>query len=69
MPPIAEPSSPPADLLSWICDAAGCNLLVSDSFALRCVDDLIDLGSFPLRGVSASQRLWTVLEAFRPYAA
>jgi adenylate cyclase len=40
-----------------LCDATGRNLLISDSFARRCEDSLLDLGAFPLSGVSESRRL------------
>ncbi|MGI3901560.1 MAG: adenylate/guanylate cyclase domain-containing protein [Janthinobacterium lividum] len=52
-----------ASRIEDLCDATSRNLLMSDSFARRCTADLIDLGSFRLRGVSAPQRLWTVIEA------
>lgn len=52
-----------ASRIEALCDLTGRNLLMSDSFARRCPDDLIDLGSFPLRGVARPQRLWTVAEA------
>lgn len=51
-----------ASRIEALCDATGRNLLVSDSFARRCGAELIDLGAFPLRGVAAPQRLWTVPE-------
>lgn len=52
-----------ASRIEALCDATGRNLLMSDSFARRCPGGLIDLGSFPLRGVALHQRLWTVPEA------
>ena len=52
-----------ASRIEMLCDATGRNLLMSDSFARRCGTGLIDLGAFPLRGVAAEQRLWTVAEA------
>ena len=51
-----------ASRIEALCDATGRNLLMSDSFARRCADSLLDLGVFPLRGVTAPQRLWTVPE-------
>ena len=52
-----------ASRIETLCDATGRHLLMSDSFARRCAAELIDLGPFPLRGVAAEQRLWTVAEA------
>ncbi len=52
-----------ASRIETLCDATGRHLLMSDSFARRCAAELIDLGRFPLRGVAAQQRLWTVAEA------
>ncbi|WP_237477626.1 adenylate/guanylate cyclase domain-containing protein [Lichenibacterium dinghuense] len=51
-----------ASRIETLCDATGRNLLMSDSFARRCAGELIDLGAFPLRGVAAEQRIWTVAE-------
>ncbi len=52
-----------ASRIETLCDATGRHILMSDSFARRCAADVIDLGTFPLRGVAAEQRLWTVAEA------
>ena len=52
-----------ASRIETLCDATGRHILMSDSFARRCEAGLIDLGAFPLRGVAAPQRLWTVAEA------
>lgn len=52
-----------ASRIETLCDATGRQILMSDSFARRCAAELIDLGTFPLRGVAAEQRLWTVAEA------
>lgn len=52
-----------ASRIETLCDATGRHILMSDSFARRCGAGLIDLGLFPLRGVAAEQRLWTVAEA------
>ena len=51
-----------ASRIETLCDTTGRHILMSDSFARRCRSDLIDLGTFPLRGVAAPQRLWTVTE-------
>ena len=51
-----------ASRIETLCDRTGRNILMSDSFARRCDADLVDLGPFPLRGVEAPQRLWTVAE-------
>ena len=52
-----------ASRIETLCDATGRHILMSDSFARRCEAETIDLGAFPLRGVAAPQRLWTVTEA------
>jgi adenylate cyclase len=52
-----------ASRIETLCDPTGRNLLMSDSFARRCVGSLVDLGTFPLRGVALPQRVWTVAEA------
>ncbi len=52
-----------ASRIETLCDATGRNILMSASFAQRCASGQIDLGLFPLRGVSTPQRLWTVSEA------
>jgi adenylate cyclase len=52
-----------ASRIETLCDRTGRHILMSDSFARRCEADMIDLGLFPLRGVAAEQRLWTVAEA------
>ncbi len=49
-----------ASRIETLCDATGRHILLSDSFARRCAAGPIDLGLFPLRGVSTPQRLWTV---------
>lgn len=49
-----------ASRIEALCDATGRNLLLSDSFAERCAGPLVDLGTFPLRGVADTRRLWTV---------
>ncbi len=51
-----------ASRIETLCDQTGRNILLSDSFARRCEADLVDLGTFVLRGVEASQRIWTVAE-------
>lgn len=52
-----------ASRIEALCDVTQRNLLMSDSFARRCADDLVNLGAFSLRGVSAPQQVWTVAEA------
>ena len=51
-----------ASRIEALCDTTGRNLLLSDSFAQRCAAELIDLGPYPLRGVAAPQKLWSVAE-------
>jgi adenylate cyclase len=47
-----------ASRMEKLCDELGVNLVVSDRFAQRCTHPLRDLGTFQLRGVSGSMRLW-----------
>jgi adenylate cyclase len=49
-----------ASRIEALCDGLGRHLLLSDSFAGRCGRGFSDLGLFPLRGVGAPQRVWTV---------
>ncbi len=49
-----------ASRMEAICDEVGRHILLSDSFAGRCGRGFSDLGLFPLRGVGAPQRVWTV---------
>lgn len=49
-----------ASRMEALCDATGCSLLMSDSFARRCGQDFLDLGTFRLRGVVTPRRLSTV---------
>lgn len=51
-----------ASRIEALCDTTRRHILMSDSFARRCGGDLIDLGLFPLRGIEAPQRIWTVAE-------
>lgn len=51
-----------ASRIETLCDATGRHILMSDGFAPRCGGDLIDLGTFPLRGIAAPQRIWTGAE-------
>ena len=51
-----------ASRIETLCDTTGRNILMSDSFARRCDAELVDLGTFSLRGIEAPQRLWTVAE-------
>ena len=51
-----------ASRIETLCDDTGRSILMSDSFAARCASDLVDLGSFALRGIEAPRRLWTVAE-------
>jgi adenylate cyclase len=55
-----------ASRMEKLCDELGVNLVVSDRFARRCTRPLRDLGTFELRGVSGSVRLFAPGEPGNP---
>ena len=54
-----------ASRIEALCDDLDRNVLISDVFARRCDQNLVDLGCFQLRGLVEPRRIWTVPDTIR----